>query len=135
MKVLLALLVLFTAAGLPVFSDITGHDKKILAVADAKTEAPQKFRNVRSAGKNGRYIITGEVRIKGGELLYTVEDGHNELAKGVVPIRAKEWTSFKFEIKIPQVKLPQNGSVVLYLYDKEPNETNPFPVLLEQRKS
>ncbi|NHM33678.1 hypothetical protein [Neobacillus terrae] len=135
MKVLLALLTLFSSAWLPGFSGITEPDKKesLLAVADAKKEAPQNYRNVRSTGKNGRYIITGELRIKGEKLFYTVEDGHNELAKGVVPIKAKEWTSFKFEIKIPQEKLPQNGSVVLYLYDEEQNATK--PVLLEQRKS
>jgi hypothetical protein len=114
-------------------------DKKLLT--DTKTmyipgENPL-FKSVNSEGVKGTYKVMGEVRPINGKFYYTVEDGHNQLiAETEVVAGAKypQWNPFTLEVSIPESKLPQNGSVILNLYErsKDGEIIHSYPVLLER---
>ena len=92
------------------------------------------FRNIDVTGKNGRYMIIGDVKGEVEEIFYRVEDGHNEYTSehAVELPKGANWRSFRIPVSIPNEKLPPQGSVILYLYgDDENKPSNPFPVLLE----
>ncbi|WP_256360220.1 BsuPI-related putative proteinase inhibitor [Mesobacillus boroniphilus] len=115
------------------------RDKKLLT--DTKTmyipgENPV-FKGAVSDGIKGNYKIKGEARPINGKFFYTVEDGHNQLIPetemktgGKYP----QWKPFSLEISIPESKLPQNGSVILNLYErsKDGEIIHTHPVLLER---
>ncbi|MEW9051394.1 MAG: BsuPI-related putative proteinase inhibitor [Neobacillus sp.] len=96
----------------------------------------QMFRNVKAAGQNGEYVITGEVMTKDGFVRYSVEDGHEELLKEQ-QIQAAgsegEWRKLKLEINIPKDRLPKNGALILKLYERNDKgqEQNLYPLVLE----
>lgn len=95
------------------------------------------FKNIQSEGSKGVYKISGEVRPINGKFYYSVEDGHNQLvADTEVNPNAKypEWQSFTIDITIPESKLPQNGSVILNLYERSKDGAiiHTYPVLLER---
>lgn len=114
-------------------------DKELLT--DTKTmyipgENPV-FKGVRSEGSKGNYKIVGESRPINGKFYYTAEDGHYQLIPEteVVPdTKYPEWKPFSLEISIPEKKLPQNGSVILNLYErsKDGEIIHTYPVLLER---
>jgi hypothetical protein len=110
------------------------HSQKIYIPAENPV-----FRNVKAAGNNGKYVITGEVMTKDGFVLYSVEDGHEELLKEQqlqIAGSEGEWKNFKFEINIPKDKLPKNGALVLKLYERNDKgqEQNVYPLVLEMFK-
>ena len=79
----------------------------------------------------------GEARPIKGKFYYTVEDGHNQLISEteVVPdAKYPQWTPFSLKISISENKLPQNGSVILNLYErsKDGEIIHTYPVLLER---
>ncbi|WP_226675790.1 BsuPI-related putative proteinase inhibitor [Mesobacillus jeotgali] len=95
------------------------------------------FKGVVSEGNKGNYIIKGEARPINGKFFYTVEDGHNQLIPEteVAPgAKYPKWKPFSLEISIPESKLPQNGSVILNLYErgKDGEIIHTYPVLLER---
>lgn len=96
------------------------------------------FRHVKASGEKGKYIVTGETRPLSGEFYYTVEDGHNELIteKSLrIKNQSSAWEPFTITINISSDKLPENGSVVLYMYErskKDENIIHSFPVILER---
>ncbi|WP_102261826.1 BsuPI-related putative proteinase inhibitor [Mesobacillus jeotgali] len=95
------------------------------------------FNGVVSEGNKGNYIIKGEARPINGKFFYTVEDGHNQLIPEteVAPgAKYPKWKPFSLEISIPESKLPQNGSVILNLYErgKDGEIIHTYPVLLER---
>ena len=95
------------------------------------------FRNVMVTGEDGKYVVTGEARTKGGEFFYIVEDGHNELVKEKrkrIGSKYPKWSRFTIHITIPKKDIPQNGTVTLYLFEKTGNGEmiHTYPVILEQ---
>ena len=95
------------------------------------------FKNVLVSGKNGTYLVKGKARSKQNGFYYSVEDGHYILVEEQ-HIRVKErypsWSIFSIEINIPKQKLPDNGTLVLHLYEKDPKDNSMqhvYPVVLE----
>ncbi|SFL37131.1 Intracellular proteinase inhibitor [Gracilibacillus orientalis] len=96
--------------------------------SDNSTEGP--FRSVESEGKNGEYIVTGEVDTSVGVTYYEVEDGHNYLIEQTeIPVEGDGWQEFEINVSIAEDLLPQNGAVVMLLYTEERSEQ--MPVQLE----
>ncbi|RSK56034.1 BsuPI-related putative proteinase inhibitor [Bacillus canaveralius] len=95
------------------------------------------FRNIKASGVKGNYTITGEARPGTGEFFYTAEDGHNELVTEQTMRTGSEypdWSKFELSIRIPEDKLPKNGSVITSLYERTNQGGQTFhhyPVLLE----
>lgn len=96
------------------------------------------FQNLKAIGENGEFVVTGETRPANGEYFYIVEDGHNELitAKKQTAERLfPTWSKFKIEVNIPKEKLPQNGTVILYLFERnnDGKMLNILPVVLSRQ--
>lgn len=94
------------------------------------------FRQAKVTGGNGEYTILFTARPKSGKLWYTVEDGHNELqAEKAILASSDDWRSFRIKISFPSEKIPENGTVLLHLYEKDEDGDimNSFPVILERR--
>lgn len=114
-------------------------DKKLLT--DIKTmfisEENPVFKGVQAEGKAGVYKIIGEARPIKGRFFYSVEDGHNELI-GETAVDSgsqyPQWKPFSIDISIPEDKLPENGSLILNLYErsKDGDIIHSYPVLLER---
>ncbi|MBN8199092.1 BsuPI-related putative proteinase inhibitor [Bacillus sp. NTK034] len=121
-------------------SNINGKEMETKAESKASFYIPGEnpaFRHVKVSGENGFYTVSIEGRLKSGKLWYTVEDGHNELLpeKGV-SARSNNWENFKIKVSISVDKLPENGSLILHLYEKSHEDghiINSFPVILERR--
>ena len=69
--------------------------------------------------------LEGESRTFEGNFQYTVEDGHDILAEGVVQTSAgaPEWASFSTEIELQNAPTSPNG--VLILYEPSPKDGSP----------
>jgi hypothetical protein len=114
---------------------------KATSTLSVPTENPV-FRHVETSGEKWRYTITGEIKSSTGEFYYSVEDGHNEL----IPEKKVEldaspgvWTKFEVQIVVPEGNLPDNGSLILFLYERnKPQDgeiVHGFPVILETFKN
>lgn len=82
------------------------------------------FRNIMVKGKNGDYMVEGEASTKSGTFYYLVEDGHYEfISETKITMQEKQpkWASFNIKISIPKNKLPDNGTVAIYFYEKDQN--------------
>lgn len=98
------------------------------------------FKAVKSEGSTGNYHITGKARPQNGKFYYSVEDGHNQqIPQTEVNLGAKdrEWEPFSFDISIPAGKLPENGALMLNLYElgNDGSIIHTYPVLLENFNS
>jgi len=94
------------------------------------------FKQIEVSGKNGSYIVQGQAKPKNGTFYYAVEDGHHQQiqeTKKVVAKDTSEWSNFVLELKIPDDQLPQNGTLMLNLYERE-NEmiVHNYSVVLEK---
>ena len=95
------------------------------------------FKNVLVSGKNGAYLVKGEARSQQNSLYYSVEDGHYILVpEQRVKVNEKypTWSTFLIKVTIPKEKLPDNGTLVLNLYEKDPKDNSMqhvYPVILE----
>lgn len=91
----------------------------------------QMFQHVKVEGGGGHYTISGETERGDGKYFYLVEDGHDELVKEK-PLLIKH--SFKIKIDIPSSKLPQNGTVILNLYERNSlgKPVHSYPIVLER---
>jgi Intracellular proteinase inhibitor len=117
------------------------NGKKLVRKAESKAavyipgEIPV-FRHVKITGENGLYSVEIDGHPKSGKVWYSVEDGHNELLseKGVSAL-SKNGEKFNINVSISSDRLPENGTVLLHLYEKdmEGNIINSFPVILERR--
>ncbi|OIK05450.1 hypothetical protein BIV60_27725 [Bacillus sp. MUM 116] len=95
------------------------------------------FRHVKVEGNSGNYQISGETNPTKGRFFYTVEDGHKEfIQEHQIEIDGKqeEWKPFMIHIQISETKLPDNGSLILFLYDRNKKDEiiHSFPVILEK---
>jgi hypothetical protein len=107
---------------------------------DTDSKNNTAFRNIKAVGENGEYTITGEARVFEAVFMYTVEDGHNELIKET-PVYANEgapsWSAFELNISIPKEKLPENGTLTAYIYERSAKDgsiVNSYYVHLQQFK-
>ncbi|MDM5226626.1 BsuPI-related putative proteinase inhibitor [Cytobacillus sp. NJ13] len=121
-------------------SNLNGKELETIVESEASVYIPgqnSSFRHAKVTGANGEYTVSIEGRPKSGKIWYTVDDGHNELqAEKDVSALSNDWESFKININIPADKLPENGSVILHLYEKSHEDgqiINSFPVILERR--
>ncbi len=120
--------------GQPVGSPQMLTSSKKLAIPDSSTG----FRNIEVSGEKGTYSITGEVKGDDRAVFYTVEDGHNQyLAEQRVlinKIKLTEWQRFSFTIQVSPEKLPKNGTLIVYLYQRssQGENENTLPVVLER---
>lgn len=104
--------------------------------ADIKNGEDIVFRSVNVAGTHGNYLISGKTKLKSGFIYYNVEDGHVQyIAETNIQISRDDfnWNEFQIEIQIHEDKLPDNGSLILNLYERTNKNqiTNLYPVLLE----
>jgi hypothetical protein len=95
------------------------------------------FKGIQAEGSRGKYKVIGQVRPLNGKFFYSVEDGHNQLVNEtevVLQSKYPQWKPFTLDITIPENKLPQNGSVILNLYErsKDGEIIHTYPVLLER---
>jgi hypothetical protein len=94
------------------------------------------FKKIEVSGEKGSYRVKGQAKPKNGTFYYTVEDGHHQQVqetKKVISEDTSEWSTFVLEIKIPDDRLPQNGTLILNLYERE-NEmiVHNYSVILEK---
>lgn len=96
------------------------------------------FQNVKVTGKNGNYIVKVEVRPHQRNFYYSVEDGHNILVpENRLESKSKypAWSKFSFRVSVPKDSLPDNGTIVLNLYEKSNQDDlmlYVYPVILEK---
>lgn len=101
-------------------------------------EGNKAFRNIEVTGENGEYIVTGEARVYEGTFLYSVEDGHDYVVNETVQTineGAPAWSKFEISISIPKEKFPNNGSLIITLYEKSAKDgsiINTYNALLQQ---
>ncbi|WP_176142495.1 BsuPI-related putative proteinase inhibitor [Halobacillus hunanensis] len=82
------------------------------------------FRNFTLTGENGQYKVTGEANVREGKFYYSVDDGHNVLieSKAVeVEKAAPEWSEFTIQMDIPKDQLPEQGALVMTIYQLDEN--------------
>lgn len=94
------------------------------------------FRHVKASEKNGVYDVTGEIRSNKKEFYYIVEDGHNELItekRQKVKASPSKWSKFSFEVTLKKESMPKNGTVILYLFEKnsQGKQLHIFPIVLD----
>jgi hypothetical protein len=92
------------------------------------------FKKIEVSGESGSYRVEGRVKLKNGSFYYTVEDGHHQqIQETKEEVSGDGWSSFVLELKIPDDQLPQNGTLILNLYERE-NETvvQDYSVILER---
>jgi len=92
------------------------------------------FKKIEVSGESGSYRVEGIVKPKNGTFYYTVEDGHHQqIQETKEEVSGEGWSSFVLELKIPDDQLPQNGTLILNLYERK-NETvvQDYSVVLEK---
>jgi len=94
------------------------------------------FKQIKVSGENGIYQVKGLAKPENRIFYYTVEDGHHqqiEETKMELAGNQSDWKAFDLTIKIPQEKLPQNGTLILNLYERSGEEIiNNYPIVLEK---
>lgn len=118
-------------------SNLNGKKLETKPESEASVYIPGQnpsFSQAKVKGRNGEYIILFKARPKSGKLWYTVEDGHNELqSEKTILASSNDWKSFRIKISLPSENIPENGTVVLHLYEKDEDGDimNSYPVILE----
>lgn len=109
---------------------LTGPAEPVIAKTSiAVPEENKIFKDIQVKGEKGKYTIKGIADTK-NKLLYTIEDGHNELI-------SKQWVTkkkngiFTIHVDIPEQDLPKNGTLILYLIEEAANYDKPYPIELE----
>ncbi|MDF0726989.1 BsuPI-related putative proteinase inhibitor [Cytobacillus sp. S13-E01] len=96
------------------------------------------FRNIKVTGEDGFYHVTGEARVFEASFFYSVEDGHNYVIPETVQTAregAPTWSKFEIAINITKDKLPQNGVLLIHLFErsaKDGSVVNSYLEVLEQ---
>jgi hypothetical protein len=120
-------------------SNLNGKELETISESQASVYIPGQNPSISQAkvtGGNGEFIILFKALPKSGKLWYTVEDGHNELqAEKALLASSDDWRSYRIKISIPSEKIPENGTVLLHLYEKDVDGDimNSFPVILDRR--
>ncbi len=130
-----AVLIVFLLLFIAPTADIKGYQHT--STAKDTTMRDEVYRKIYKLGFKGNYVITGEAKPKNSTLFYTVEDGHVQFIrekKVEVHGKPRKWHPFKIIINIPDTALPDNGSVVLTLYERNANGKmiHSYPIILEQ---
>ncbi|WP_146202439.1 BsuPI-related putative proteinase inhibitor [Gracilibacillus dipsosauri] len=95
-------------------------------------EVQEPFRNIEVSGKHGNYQLKGEVHGSIGEAYYEVEDGHQYLVEQTpIEVEGETWQEFQLDIIISEDLIPQNGTLMLLLFNKD--RSIQLPVVLEQQ--
>lgn len=104
------------------------------AAVEKSSEENEAFKKIDVQGKDGSYVVKGEVKTKRGAFFYTVEDGHNQYVDETKITSGTEWTPFEIKVEIEQEELPQNATIVLHLYMKDETGGNvhSLPVVLQR---
>ncbi|MFT8323389.1 MAG: BsuPI-related putative proteinase inhibitor [Bacillus sp. (in: firmicutes)] len=120
----------YTVEAVLASTQLDNPQEKIKTVATITVpEKNTMYKNIKVDGNHGHYTITGIAKTP-NKLLYTVEDGHNELLSNQV-VEKQADGRFTIQLKIPEKSLPKNGTLILYLIEEAENYTDPFPVELE----
>ncbi|UOQ92810.1 BsuPI-related putative proteinase inhibitor [Halobacillus shinanisalinarum] len=85
----------------------------------------EAFRNFTLKGEKGNYSVSGEASVNEGTFYYSVDNGHNILIdkeKVQVDKAAPEWSSFDIQIDITEEKLPDQGALVMTIYQLDEND-------------
>jgi hypothetical protein len=95
------------------------------------------FRSVKVVGNDGKYLVTGKAKPTMGKFYYSVEDGHIEYIKDTqVEMKEKNsiWEPFQIQIRIPKEKLPDNSSLLVFLYERnnEGQIIHSYPIVLQK---
>ena len=103
---------------------------------DSAPNCNSAFCNVKVSGSGGHYTVTGEGRVFEAVMAYAVEDGHNYLLEELYTLDAgaPAWSPFELDIVIPPEKLPQNGTLILELFEhsaKDGSKINTLIIPLE----
>lgn len=139
-QLLAAILILFVlfVPGKPTAS-MTASAESSFAIEKEKHHRKENlfFRNVSVKGKEGEYEVTGEARPATGQFFYTVEDGHYqhvEETKGDTRNKYPDWETFKISISVDKKRLPENGVLILNLYERDEKGKifHLYPVVLEK---
>lgn len=103
------------------------------ATVEKPSEENEAFKKIEVQGKDGSYVVKGEVKTERGAFFYTVEDGHNQYVDETKITSGTEWTPFEIKVEIEQEKLPQNATIILHLYEKDVTggNVNSLPVVLQ----
>ncbi|WP_282171872.1 BsuPI-related putative proteinase inhibitor [Cytobacillus firmus] len=118
-------------------SNLNGKKLETKPESEASVYIPGQnpsFSQAKVTGRNGEYIILFKARPKSGKLWYSVEDGHNELqSEKTILASSNDWKSFRIKISLTSENIPENGTVVLHLYEKDEDGDimNSYPVILE----
>jgi hypothetical protein len=92
--------------------------------AESKVTVPNEnvaFRNIKVEGSNGEYKVIGEARVFEASFFYAVENGHDYVIDETVITTqegAPEWSTFELNISIPSDKIPNNGTLILQLFER-----------------
>lgn len=101
------------------------------------TKSNAIFRNITTSGSSGVYTITGEARPHNGTFFYVVEDGHHVFVPETAVMLNRSfpgWSEFTIEVEVAKKRLPDNGTLIIYLYEKGPQNKEMqfvFPIVLE----
>lgn len=101
------------------------------------TKSNAIFRNITTSGSSGVYTIKGEARPHHGKFFYVVEDGHHVFIPETTVISKSshpDWSEFTIEIDVSKKRLPDNGTLIIYFYEKGPQNKEMqfvFPIVLE----
>lgn len=117
-------------------NEVEGMSSSQAAAAEDKVEN-HHFKDIVVSKKNGQYVISGKSKVKKGVFYYNVEDGHRVLVPETkARVNNLYWTSFKLFVAIPTKNIPDNGVLILNLYEKGRSKeiTDHFPVVLERFK-
>ena len=86
---------------------------------------------------DGVYEVTGKAKVRKGVFYYSVENGHDQLVpEKKVKLNNSNEVDFKLKILIPAHQLPENGVLMLNLYEKDKagKMVNSHPVVLDTFK-
>ncbi|WP_162848386.1 Gmad2 immunoglobulin-like domain-containing protein [Paenibacillus nanensis] len=132
-----------TYVPLKAFGEMMGADviwdevkRQVEVRHDGAPNCNSAFCHVKVSGSGGTYTVTGEGRVFEAVMAYAVEDGHNYLLESfhTLDSGAPAWSPFQLEIVIPEEQLPENGTLILELFEysaKDGSKINTLIIPLE----
>ena len=135
-QILVLFIVLLAVIPLPaVYGEERPEPLTTKSTMNVSSENPV-FKQIKVSGEKGDYRVEGLAKPKKGIFYYSVEDGHHqqiEETKMEIVGDQSKWNSFVLDLEIPEEKLPQNGTLVLNLYEHNGEEiANNYPIVLEE---
>jgi hypothetical protein len=107
-----------------------------LELEENRAKENTAFQNINVTGENGNYIISGEARVFEAIFNYRVSNGHSYLIEDYIQVHegAPSWSKFELEVLLNEEQLPENGTVILELFEqsaKDGSDTNQLFIPLE----